>query len=70
MGVCVTPGFCITPMTQGMENPFSYSSYSGAFRIYQTALREDPKSEIFYHRGRISDYHCCGEGLPFDDRPL
>lgn len=70
LGLCVTPGFCRTPMTKDMDNPFSYSSYSGAMRIYQTAVREDAKSEIFYHRGRISDYVSCGFGLPMDEEVL
>jgi hypothetical protein len=58
-------------MTKDMPpSPFSYSSLSGATRIYQTAVREDAKTEIFYHRGRINDYYHCGEGLPYDDAPL
>ncbi len=38
----------------------SYSSYSGAMKIYQAALREDACSDVFYHRMRISDYILCG----------
>ena len=45
LSICVTPGFCLTDMTKHMaSNPLSYSSLSGATRIYQTALREDAKS--------------------------
>ena len=59
----MSPGFCRTPMTADMikgveDSPlFSYSGYSGALRIYQTAIDQEATSEIFYHRGRPNNYN-------------
>ena len=67
----MSPGFCKTPMTVGFTGlGHEYSCYSGAVRIYQTAMNEQGKPEVFYHRGRESDYVKCGEGLPVDDENI
>ena len=74
MGVCVTPGFCATPMTSKMPvsnvGQVRYSCYSGAYRIYQTALKEELSSDYFYHRARKTNYSTCGEELPLDEQPI
>ena len=74
MGVCVTPGFCATPMTSKMPvcnvGQVRYSCYSGAYRIYQTALKEELSSDYFYHRARITNYSTCGQELPLEEQPI
>ena len=68
VAIAMSPGFCLTPMTEGFKDKANiYSCRSGAIRIYQAAMDEKASSDIFYHRGRHSDYIGCGEGLPLDD---
>ena len=60
--ICMSPGFCITPMTEKFPKGLfpqmnnTYSSYSGAFRIFESAMNEKATAEVFYHRGRESNY--------------
>ena len=70
--ICVSPGFCITPMTShgGFKPAHAYSSHSGAVRIYQSAVEKGLNPEIFYHRGRESNFMQCGSELPFDEENL
>lgn len=63
----MSPGLCKTAMTVKVhDNPNAYSSESGAFRIYQSATEKGLSADIFYHRGRESNYLLCGDGLPLD----
>ena len=76
IAICMSPGYCVTPMTEKFpEGLFPqmkkrYSSYSGAMRIFESAVDEKATSDIFYHRGRESNYEVCGNGLPYDEKAV
>ena len=57
-------------MTADVSRPNSYLCFSGAMRMYQTAVDQKATSDIFYHRGRKSDFVHCRMELPFDEEKL
>jgi hypothetical protein len=69
IAVCVTPGLCLTPMTKNLDEKIkqiAHSSESGAEKIVQTIFYPDLDPNVFYHRGRKSDFYCNGDGLPWE----
>jgi hypothetical protein len=50
-----------------MVNRPAHTSESGALKIYETIMKAELDPQIFYHRGRPSNFQICGEGLPFED---